>query len=306
MSSETSAKVIIPAGRIDPFEQSIPNLQVSSELLGWKQLKAARVSLSGREMIQPPLTHHALVLFLHPPEKLEVRYAGVKRQTAPFAGTVSVVPAGSSVGWRWKGRKDSLHVYLPPELISRVASEAFDLDSNRLPTPSLDCLDASQLRTAMLAVENELLAQGMGGPLAAESLANMLAVYLIRHLLAPARLPSGPYGILPPKRLRAVVEYIMENLESKLTLEQLAAVTHLSPYHFARLFKATTGLAPHHYVIVRRVERAKHLLQQKGADLSMVEVALRVGFSDQSQFTHHFKRIVGATPGQFRNSARIA
>jgi len=133
-----------------------------------------------------------------------------------------------------------------------------------------------------------------------------LAVYLIRHLLAPARLPSGPYGILPPKRLRAVVEYIMENLESKLTLEQLAGVTHLSPYHFARLFKATTGLAPHQYVIVRRVERAKHLLQQKGADLSMVEVALRVGFSDQSQFTHHFKRIVGATPGQFRNSARIA
>jgi AraC family transcriptional regulator len=210
------------------------------------------------------------------------------------------------VGWRWKGRKDSLHVYLPPELISRVASEAFDLDSNRLPTPSLDCLDAPQLLTAMLAVENELLAQGMGGPLAAESLANMLAVYLIRHLLAPARLPSGPYGILPPKRFRAVVEYIMENLESKLTLEQLAAVTHLSPYHFARLFKATTGLAPHQYVIVRRVERAKHLLQQKGADLSMVEVALRVGFSDQSQFTHHFKRIVGATPGQFRNSARIA
>ena len=146
----------------------------------------------------------------------------------------------------------------------------------------------------------------MGGPLAAESLANMLAVYLIRHLLAPARLLSGPYGILPPKRLRAVVEYIMENLESKLTLDRMAAVTHLSPYHFARLFKATTGLAPHQYVIVRRVERAQHLLQQKGADLSMVEIALQVGFSDQSQFTHHFKRIVGATPGQFRNSARIA
>jgi hypothetical protein len=83
MSSETSAKVIIPAGRIDPFEQSIPNLQVSSELLGWKQLKAARVSLSGREMIQPPLTHHALVLFLHPPEKLEVRYASLSREAKP-------------------------------------------------------------------------------------------------------------------------------------------------------------------------------------------------------------------------------
>ena len=85
----------------------------------------------------------------------------------------------------------------------------------------------------------------------------------------------------------------------------MAAVAHLSAYHFARQFKAATGLPPHQYVIMRRVERARQLLQA-GGDFSLAEVALHAGFSDQSQFCQHFKRIVGVTPGQFRTPARIA
>ena len=88
-------------------------------------------------------------------------------------------------------------------------------------------------------------------------------------------------------------------------MKQLAAVARLSPYHFARQFKAATGLPPHQYVILRRVERAKQLLQT-GGGFSLAEVAARAGFSDQSQFTHHFKRLVGVTPGQFRTPAKIA
>ena len=111
--------------------------------------------------------------------------------------------------------------------------------------------------------------------------------------------------MLPRGRLRAVVEYIEEHFDGGPTLAQMAAVVGLNPYHFARQFKAATGLPPHQYVILRRVERAKQLLHA-GTDLSLTEVALRASFSDQSQFTHHFKRLVGVTPGQFRLSARIA
>ena len=86
---------------------------------------------------------------------------------------------------------------------------------------------------------------------------------------------------------------------------QLAAAAHLSAYHFARQFKAATGLPPHQYVIARRVERAKQLLQTE-SDFTLAEVAASAGFSDQSQFSRHFKRIVGVTPGQFQTPARIA
>jgi AraC family transcriptional regulator len=85
----------------------------------------------------------------------------------------------------------------------------------------------------------------------------------------------------------------------------MAAVVGLNPYHFARQLKGATGLPPHQYVIDRRVERAR-LLLHAGTDLSLAEVALRAGFSDQSQFSRHFKRLVGVTPGQFRAPARIA
>jgi AraC family transcriptional regulator len=85
----------------------------------------------------------------------------------------------------------------------------------------------------------------------------------------------------------------------------MAAVARLSTYHFARQFKAATGLPPHRYVIMRRVERAKQLLQRDG-DLSLAEVAARAGFADQSQLSRHFRRLVGVTPGRFRTPARIA
>jgi AraC-like DNA-binding protein len=75
----------------------------------------------------------------------------------------------------------------------------------------------------------------------------------------------------------------------------MAAVARFSPYHFARQFKTATGLPPHRYVIARRVERAKHLLQA-GTELSLAQVAARAGFSDQGQFSRHLQRHVGVTP----------
>jgi AraC-like DNA-binding protein len=65
-----------------------------------------------------------------------------------------------------------------------------------------------------------------------------------------------------------------------------------------------TGLPPHHYVILRRIERTKHLLQS-GSEHSLAEIAAHAGFADQSQFSRQFKRLVGITPGNFRQSARI-
>jgi AraC family transcriptional regulator len=112
-------------------------------------------------------------------------------------------------------------------------------------------------------------------------------------------------GVFPRRKLRTVVEYIMENLDGSPRLEQMAAVARLSPSHFARQFKAATGLAPHQYVIARRVERAQHLLKSND-EVGLAEVALRVGFVDQSHFCFHFKRIVGVTPRQFRNSKESA
>jgi AraC family transcriptional regulator len=219
-------------------------------------------------------------------------------------GSISVVPAGIPTRWRWHGTKSSLHVYLEPELVGRIAAETFGLDSARWMLPPLDSLALPQLREALLAVNAELAAGGAGGPLAAESLANILAVLLIRQTVMPSRTRHGRDGALPHGRLRAVLEYIEEHLDAAPTLTEIAAEAGLNPYHFARQFKAATGLPPHQYVITRRVEKAKHLLRE-GTDSSLADIAARAGFYDQSQFSRHFKRLVGVTPSQFRTPSRI-
>ncbi|HTU89837.1 MAG TPA: AraC family transcriptional regulator [Gemmataceae bacterium] len=277
----------------------------SSERLRCLGLEAFRYrNQPPNEAFVPPLTHHSLLLFLHAPKEFGCRCADINRVVPPPAGSILVVPAGSPAWYRWGSHSDSLHVFLEAGLVARVAEEAFGLDSALGSLPPLDGLHLPQLRAAMLAVNDELTADSDGGRLAVESLANIMAVHLIRNVSAPRRLGSRNDAPLPQRKLRAVVEYVEEHLDSALTLEQLAVAVHLSPYHFARQFKAATGTPPHQYVIARRVERARQLLRE--GDFSLSAVAVHAGFSDQSQFSRHFKRLTGASPRQFRISARNA
>src|SRR6516164_10513162 len=227
-----------PGGPIGPLDwrKVIPFQAVAaSDRLGWVGLEAARFRASPAwEYNAPALTHHRLVLVTRPPQELELRFEGMKRHVPLPAGAIILVPAGTPGLVRWSGGFDWLHVYLEPGLVERVAAEAFDLDPARLTMPPLDSQELPHLRAAMAAVDTELTAGGAGGPLAAESLANVLAVQLIRHALAPRRPERGRDGTLPQGRLRAVVEYVEEHLDARPTLEQIAAVAGLSPYHFAR------------------------------------------------------------------------
>ena len=290
------------SGLLDPLEliRHFPGEPcAASDRRKWLGLEALRYrDQPPNEAYQPPLTHHSLLLFLHTPKEFELQCEGVNRGVPPRAGSILVVPAGSPVRYRWSSHSDSLHVFLEPGLVARVAA---DVRSRPACAPPLTA-GLPQLRAAMLAVSDELTA-GDGGRLAVESLANLLAVHLIRHVLAPRRPQRGRDGTLPRGRLRAVVEYVEGHLDADPSLEQLAAVARLSPYHFARQFKAATGLPPHQYVVTRRVERPSRQLLRAGTDLSLAGGRPDTGFSDQSMFTRHFAP-VGVTPGQFRMSAR--
>ena len=138
-----------------------------------------------------------------------------------------------------------------------------------------------------------------------EVLANLLAVHLIRHVVAPSRPLRGRDGVLPRGRLRAVVEYVEEHLDAGPSLEQMAAVARLSAYHFARQFKTATGLPPHQYATCAASSGPINSCKQERGPFPDRDRAC-AGFSDQSQFSHHFKRVVGVTPRQFRKFARFA
>jgi AraC family transcriptional regulator len=103
--------------------------------------------------------------------------------------------------------------------------------------------------------------------------------------------------------IRTVCDFIEANLCRQITLEDLAALVHLSPFHFARCFKATMGLAPHQYVIARRIELAKRLLLT--TTLNVAEIAWSIGYENISHFRRLFAMHIGVTPGEIRRAASI-
>lgn len=137
-----------------------------------------------------------------------------------------------------------------------------------------------------------------GGRAYGESLASTLAVHLVRHYSNRRPQPPGEGTRLSRNQLRRAIDFMHDRMAENLSLTDVAAETGLSVFHFARLFKQTTGLAPHQYLIQCRVERAKQLIVASNS--STADIAQQVGFCDQSHLTVHFRRIYGVTPKKFR------
>lgn len=131
-----------------------------------------------------------------------------------------------------------------------------------------------------------------------ESLAVVLAAHVARKYVAAKIAKAAPCGGLPPHKLRCVYNHICEHLGGPIRVEQLADAVHLSPFHFARMFKQSTGQSPHVYILMQRIERAKALLAE--TDTALVDVAAHVGFLTQGHFTGVFHRYAGFTPRAFR------
>jgi len=104
---------------------------------------------------------------------------------------------------------------------------------------------------------------------------------------------------LPSYKLRRAMDFIHSRIDQPIVLEQIAAAVALSPFHFHREFKRSTGMTPHRYIVQVRMERAKALLS--GSDMPLAEVAAQVGFADQSHFSSTFRRTTSMTPRSYRN-----
>lgn len=137
-----------------------------------------------------------------------------------------------------------------------------------------------------------------------ESLAVVLAAHVARKYAVAKSTQAASCGGLAPHKLRCVRDHVCEHLGETVRVEQLAEAVHLSPFHFARMFKQSTGQSPHQYVLMQRIERAKELLAE--TDTALVDVAADVGFRTQGHFTGVFHRYAGFTPRAFRLHAREA
>jgi AraC family transcriptional regulator len=136
------------------------------------------------------------------------------------------------------------------------------------------------------------------GTIYGETLANALAVYLVKRYAVRPITPAFCKGGLPPYRLRRVLDYIGDNLDSDIGLSDLATIAGMSPHYFSELFRQSLGCPPHNYVLIQRIERAKELL--RSPKCSIIQAGLDVGFQNPSHFARMFRRLAGTTPSRFR------
>jgi AraC family transcriptional regulator len=131
-----------------------------------------------------------------------------------------------------------------------------------------------------------------------ESLAGVIAVHLAAHHYAERRALAARG--LPVHKLQRALRFIDEHIAAAIRVADLAATAHMSLFHFARMFKEATGVPPHRYITLRRVDRAKSLLRE--TDLPLVDVAAEAGFQTQGHFTCVFRKMTGITPRAYRVS----
>lgn len=253
----------------------------------------------------PAITENTVIHQLAGSAAVDCRLDGRWASGAARAGLVTVLPAGVARDWRFGGAIEALHLYIHPATLAEVAEEVYPAAGQRprLST-SLGVGDDGIGRIAASVLDE--LAPGEGallGRLHADLLAQALAVQLLRRHAPMGVRPAAPANTaVGSARLRRALDHAEAHLAEDVSLADLAAAAGLSPWHFARAFRAAVGTSPHAHLQGRRVKRAEGLLAR--TELPLAHVALACGFKGQSHSGQVFRHAVGVTPGRFRAVAR--
>ena len=278
---------------------------LSSRQLNWNGIlvEQCQYSPSPNEAKSPALSNHRLILPLGPPAPLIQKRDNRSHESILQKGDSIFVPAGYPGSWRCPTKeldrptKQQLHIWLKPKSIEQAA-EASEIDLDRLDLLNSFGQQDSQLHHIAMLLLAELQSDGIMGRLYVESLTQVLVIHLLRHYSTFTQPITFENRSLTHTRLQQAIDYIHAHLDRDLSLVEIARVINISPTYFASLFKRAMGISPHKYVVQQRVERAKLLLSK--TDLAIADIALEVGFSNQSHLTRHFKRLTGVTPRQVR------
>jgi AraC family transcriptional regulator len=270
---------------------------VSKRQAEWGGVKLAHYQFKDGVLAEHTQPEHLVTVALAGGCNGEIRTASGMLARNQERGSVCIVPSGLPYSARVSETSEHLAMFVDPAHLERVAYEA-QLPSHAEVIEGCAPGDPviQQIALALLA---EMDQPGAGGRLYAESLTNLLAIHMLRHYTAARGLgPIRKTGGLSGKKLKRVEEFIAENFDRDLSLDELAQVAGISTFHFAREFKRATGSSPHQYLITHRVERAKAMLADN--ELPLVEVGFRSGFAHQSHFTRLFRRLTGTTPNSYR------
>ena len=241
---------------------------------------------------------HIIVVHLRPEQNSQRRMGDRLETENVNIGDVAIIPANVNHWQRIETEVvEGIILTLEPQALSRLARETIDPDKLELlptfaqPDPLIQGL-ALNIKACLDSPNYDLMF--------IESMYQVLSMHLVKNY-ATRRFSLEDIGSgLAPYQLKKVLNYIHDNLDKRIQNENLADLLDLSTYYLCRQFRNSVGVSPYQYVITKRIEKAKELIQN--TKLSLVEVAYECGFSSQSQMTQHFRKLVSVTPKVYRDS----
>lgn len=240
---------------------------------------------------------HLLTMHMGRPLALRQRREDLSHEWTLSHGGLSLIPAG----WRttvWtETTTNFLQVELCPEFVRSAAGSA-----DAVELPCLFSFDDPVCRELSMSMVAEAQAHGTAARMYVES----AAVVLSQRLLSRGRqpVPAAPRPGLSPGVLRRAKEFLHDQMNRNPGVTELSAAVGMNVDHFSRMFKRSTGLAPHQYLGNIRLERAKLLLAEGRA--SIIEIAYEIGYTNPSQFSAFFRKRTGLSPTEFRRSVLTA
>jgi AraC-like DNA-binding protein len=221
---------------------------------------------------------------------------------AVMAGTLFVTAPTVEAHAVFRGPSDALHLHVPEILIAECTRDIEDHPPHRLGADTALARDPTIERLA----RTLLGANDIDAPLG-QTYVDYIGIAIVARLLGAGQSGNGSerrkMAGLAKWRLKRAIDYVEAHLAEPLSLADVASATGLTRMHFAAQFRAATGLRPHEYMLRRRIERAQEFLLRDKT--SVVDIALSVGFQNQSHFTTVFKRFVGQPPQAWRRSVGI-
>jgi AraC family transcriptional regulator len=269
---------------------------LASDRTNWKNIQFAYFRQPPRDIPEYVSPYHTICLNVGKPVRLEQAVDEQKKIIDSVAGDLAIYPAYLSQKFCWNKEAEFFNLFLEPSFLMQVGYEVFGSDRLEL-IPYLATLFDPLIQQISFALKTSLEIDGQNSNLYADALASALVVHLLSRYSTNSRQIKTIKGGFTQQQWKQIFEFINENLDRNISLSELAAVVQLSPYHFAHLFKKSTNISPHQYLIRCRIERAKQLILM--GNLSLAAIAQIVGFASQGHFTSHFKRLLGVTPKVF-------
>ncbi len=270
---------------------------LSSHKLGWNGIHVQHHLQPAWETPDSCSLHHVIVL--HHAEqttKIERVMDGHHQTEQVIKGNIAIVPAHAQSRTNWNREGYFTLLFIEPISVAQIAYESVDVDRIKI-VPQFATPDPLIYQIG-LSLKSELESNGICSRLYIDSLFTALAVNVIRRYSTHEQAIPNYAGGLPKNKLRQAMDYINDHLALDVSLKAIADELKMSPYYFTSLFKQSTGLSAHQYVIRCRVKKAQQLLSQE--NLSIVEVCQEVGFESQSHFIKVFRKYVGMTPKTYR------